>query len=256
MEDRQKEVHELINQGLSAFYKEYHGQAEEIFLKALELDPDNAEVQYQLGSACYYQDRLGEALGYYKKAVELSPDDPHYNFVLGYSLKEDNDLNGAVEALEKSIALDNSDIQVYKNLGETYYLLGEYDKSSESFKEVVNMDSQLENCLYLYISLRRAGKENDAKEILQKANTNVNKGDASYLILRLYLGFIDVDLLQQKAGERVIPCTLYYHCGMGLLFNGKQKEACDFFQKCIDTKLKYIFDYRRAEHELGICNAS
>ncbi len=256
MEDWQKEVQELIKQGLSAFYKEYHGQAEEIFLKALELDPDNAEVQYQLGSACYYQDKLDEALGYYKKAVELAPDDPHYNFVLGYSLKAHNDLNGAAEALEKSIALDNSDVQVYKNLGETYYLLGEYGKSSESFKEVVNMDSQLENYLLLYISLRKAGKENDAKEALQKANTNVNKGDGSYLILRLYMELIDVNLLQEKVGERIIPCTIYYHCGMSLLFDGKQKEACDFFQKCIDTKLKYIIDYRRAEHELGICNAS
>ena len=253
MEDRHKQIDDLIDEGLSQFYIWNNSKAEEIFLKALALDPDNAQIIYQLGSACFYQNRVDESLEYYKKAVLLSPNDAHYHFVFGFALMTQNDLKEAADELERSIEIESSNIQAHKNLGEIYYLLGNYKKSVISFTIAAEKNPYPENYLNQYISLRMSGGKEAALDFLTSSSKNIYKDDPLYLVMRLYLGYIDTDTFIEKIGERLMPCTLFYHCGMRLLFDGNQHKACEFFKKSIETKCTYISEYRRAQHELDAC---
>ncbi|MCU0822736.1 MAG: tetratricopeptide repeat protein [Spirochaetes bacterium] len=250
MEDKKKQADDFINQGLSAFYTWEHSKAEEMFLKALELEPENAEIHYQLGSACFYQGRIKESLEYLRKAISLSPDDPHFHLVLGFTLFADNQLKEAAAELECAIEIDGSDIQARKNLGEIYYLIGEYEKSAVNYAFVAENNPYPENYLNYYISLRMSGKEEAALDYLKSSVKNVHQSDNWYLIMRSYLGFITINDVTDKIGEKLMPCLLFYHCGMRCLFEGNHDMARQFFSKCIETKCSYVAEYRRAQHEL------
>ncbi len=254
MEDKQIQIENFIKEGLSQFYSWNHSKAEEAFLKAFAIDPENAEVLYQLGSVYYYQGRIDGAFEYLKKAVRLSPDDAHYHYVLGFALMENNKLEEAAEELERSVAIDDSYTQGYKNLGEIYYLLDDHEKASKSFSVVAERDQYAENFLNQYISLRKSGGKDASLDFLKSSIKKVFKDDPLFLIMRLYLGFIETADVVEKIGERIMPAVLYYHCGMGLIFKGNKDEACEFFKKCIETKCNWVPEYRRAQHELNSCS--
>lgn len=249
MSDNEKELTNLLNEGISAYYKENFAESEKILLKAKEIDPENDEVNYQLGSACFYQHRVEESLEYYKKAVLLEPDDPHYRFVLGFAYMKNNNIKEAAAEFEESVKLDDSEVQAHKNLGEARYLLGDYLKSADAFMRAAEMDPKAENYIYHYISLRKSGSE-EAVEILRKSGKSVPRDDSLFMIMRLFLGFIDTNLLPGKIGERVMSSSVYYHCGMRELFDGRPDAARDFFRKSVESRQEFIPEYRRAQHEL------
>ncbi len=251
MKDKDKQLDELLNQGLSLYYGERHEEAARVFLKALEIDSNNAEIQYNLGSALYYQNKTGESLGYFKKAVELSPDDPHFRFVLGNTCMELDNIKDAIDEFIKSIEIDNINAHVHKNLGEAYYLIGEYGKSAEVFKTALDMDPNMpEVSIKLHISLRMDNREDEAMEALQKAQKNVSRDNVLFDFIKLYLGYIDEKDLEIKTANRTNNCTLYYHAGTNMIFEENLDEALDYFEKCVDSNLTYIPEYRRAQYEL------
>ncbi len=251
MEDKGKQIEELIEKGRGLLYKQSYKAALEIFLKGLEIDPDNAEIHYCLGSVSYYQGKLKEAHEFYLKAVELNTEDPHYHFVLGNSYMDQGDYMKAVSEFSKSIDIDDTDAHVYKNLGEACYLTGDFGKSAEAFKTVLDMDSSLsEVYISLYISLRKDNRNDEAESVIEKAKKNINKSDTQYQVAKLYLGILDDEDLKNKLGEQRNECMIFYHSGMGMLFNDKPDKARGYFQKCLEKNLTYIPEYRRAQCEL------
>jgi tetratricopeptide (TPR) repeat protein len=251
MADKDTRATELFETGLSLFYREQHRDAQKKFLEALELGADNPELNYFLGNTYYYQNRIDKSLEYYRRAVDLDPEDPHYQFVLGNTYLESNQYPQAVEHLEKSVALDDSEAHVFNNLGEALYLMNEIDKSIKAFEQALELDENLaDTYIWLYLSLRKADKQDPALEVIKKAEKQIDKEDPLHLVIKFYLGHMDVEDLHKKAEDQINTCKFNYHLGMYFIFEGKLDEARESLAQCQHTGLNYITEYRRALNEI------
>jgi adenylate cyclase len=105
--------------------------------RAIELDPNVADVHMYLGYTLNFAGRPDEALGYLNKAIRLNPFPPYY---------------------------------VHRNMGQSYLLKGQYEKALPEFKKALQLapkSSQIHiNLAVIYILL---GREKEARASADKA---------------------------------------------------------------------------------------
>lgn len=94
----------ILRKVAEAFMEANHfGEAEELFIKLLKLNPEEVETYNRLGIALRRQGKYDEAEAYYRLALETHPRNPviHYNLgVLQFSRQErENARNSLMEAI-------------------------------------------------------------------------------------------------------------------------------------------------------------
>lgn len=138
---------------------------------ATQKDPNNAELQYNLGVIAAESNDLKTAEGYYKKAIELNPEyaDAYNNMAvlilsrekaiveemngLGASAADDKRFNelkkeqvdlytSAIPYLQKTMELKPGDIQAAKTLMNIYSVTEQPEKYKEMKAKVEEMESQ------------------------------------------------------------------------------------------------------------------
>jgi tetratricopeptide (TPR) repeat protein len=98
--------------------------------KAVELEPKNAEAQYQLGYVqLFMKQNAAGAVSPFEKAVSLEPGNVQYRTSLGAALSETNQLERAVAELTKVVSTDG-----YKGWDAPFYL-GAAQLKSKRYKE-------------------------------------------------------------------------------------------------------------------------
>lgn len=103
---RSNRVSELVSTAIQLNGSQQYAAAEKIFLKAIKLDPTNANAGLNLGYSLHMQGKLEEAKPWHEKTA-ASQDYAglgNYNMACYYSLK--NQTDQAIEAFEKAIATD------------------------------------------------------------------------------------------------------------------------------------------------------
>ncbi|MGF1601900.1 MAG: tetratricopeptide repeat protein [Thermosynechococcaceae cyanobacterium] len=98
-------VDATIEQAHRAFKEGRYAEAEVLWRKVLEEQPNSAEAFYQLGFSLHLQEEIGSAIAAYRKAISLKPDydAPHMN--LGLALIELQQLDEAAQSFERVLAL-------------------------------------------------------------------------------------------------------------------------------------------------------
>lgn len=87
-----------------------------------------------------YHQRLGGVEELYREAAELDPDNDEIIYGLGTILQENFLPTEAVEVLRRAIALDPTDPQAHNNLGNAYYSLQRWNEMEEEFRTAVALD--------------------------------------------------------------------------------------------------------------------
>jgi tetratricopeptide (TPR) repeat protein len=99
--------------------------AEPAFRKALELNPDNADILNYLGYSLIDQGlKLDEALDMVRKAVELEPDSGYIIDSLGWAFFRLGRFEEAVVELERAIAIMPGDPVINDHMGDAYWAVG------------------------------------------------------------------------------------------------------------------------------------
>ena len=142
-----------------------------LLTKATEMDPKNAELQYNLGVISAESDQPEEARGHYEKAIELDPD--YINAYINLSalvlakeepiIKEMNSLGSskadnakydelreertelykeAVPYLTKALEIGPKNINAARTLMNIYSILGETDKYKSLKEKVEAMEGE------------------------------------------------------------------------------------------------------------------
>lgn len=101
-------------------------ETEELSIKAFGL----------LESGQYY-----EAIVIYEKALELEPENPKLLFDLSGTYSQTNDLEKAIVLLDKAIMIDSTCAEFYNNRGLLYYKLIENNKAAFDFNKAIEIDS-------------------------------------------------------------------------------------------------------------------
>ena len=173
--------------------------------KAIKLDPDYSKAYYEIARIYQKQNNYNSAISSIKNAINYKNAEPTYLELLGTLYYETGSVKQAVEVLNKSIKIDSQNpnvffilgnIYIFKlnnpqkalgyykkavllnpdlpnalvNLGNTYALLGQFDKAVDSYKKEILFRK---NSTRAYINLSKIykmqGKLNEAFGLLRKA---------------------------------------------------------------------------------------
>jgi tetratricopeptide (TPR) repeat protein len=248
---------------------------------AYERTPKNVDSIIWFARRTAYLGRLREAIEIYGRGVALYPDNPWLYRHRGHRYISVREIDLAVADLERAMKLvagkpdevepdgqpnaQNTPIgtlhsNIAYHLGLAYYLKGEYAKAAEVYrrelKDARNDDRRVSTAHWLYMSLRRLGKNAEAAEMLKPFNApmNVIENETYYRLMKMYNGRMSVDsvLPVNASGEMsVTDATAAYGIANWHLYNGRRAEAERIFQRILAGGQWGAFGYIAAERDMA-----
>ncbi|HEX2912350.1 MAG TPA: tetratricopeptide repeat protein [Chloroflexia bacterium] len=143
--------------------------AAQLYLDAIEEEPEHAKSYVALGQVLMAMDRPEDGQLYLQRAMEIDPNDPSAPMYLGYAYYAQNNLEKALEAFQQSVNLEPDNHIARNNLGYAQYLVGDLDNAVESFTVAGDYGSDR---AYYNLGMVRLlqGNEKAAWEAYQEAN--------------------------------------------------------------------------------------
>lgn len=108
--------------------RQWH-EAQALFTKALELNPNLEGAHLELGYVYYKRHLYDLEAREYEKALTLNPENADALFSLASNLESRGHYNEAIEKYERVIALDRENADAYYELGLAYLAQGKKDKA-------------------------------------------------------------------------------------------------------------------------------
>jgi arylsulfatase A-like enzyme/Tfp pilus assembly protein PilF len=227
-------------------------------LAALALEPDSADLQYDVGNVRAAQGKTDEAIGYYRKALELDPkySDAHHN--LGTSLAALGRVDEAISHYEKALEITPRAADVHAHLADALLLRGRVDEAVAHYRKALEIKSDnLRVQVSLADILAGRGEGDEAIAHYRKA-LEIKPDDADALNnLGLCLagrGQLDEAITLYRKTLEVRPDYAPAHNNLGLAFaaRGKYDEAIGHYEKAIAIKP----DFAAAHNNLGAALAA
>lgn len=258
--------------------------------KALQLNPNDSEIFYNVGNTLKQLNKLDEALVYYENAIRLNPNyieaynnlaitqkeknnlkesiniyyklieiDPNYAEAynnLGIVLKDSYKLKEAKKNYEKAIKLKPNYAEAYNNLGITLRELGNLNKSINNYRKAIELKpNYAEAYSNLGVVLREIGKIKESENYYLKAiELEPNYSVAYYnlgLTLRELGNLYKAEASYKKAIE-LDPKYAEAYNNLGILLRqlGKLEESEESFKKAIHFKKNYADAYNNLSFTL------
>jgi tetratricopeptide (TPR) repeat protein len=132
---------ELCNQSRdSKTAKARQEEAIAAYRKAIELDPKDATVHYNLGFVLFEHGNLDEAIDAYHKAIELDPKHAAAYCNLGLALRLKRKLDESIAACRKAIELDSKNANAHNILGMAFEAQGKVDDAIAAYRKAIELD--------------------------------------------------------------------------------------------------------------------
>ena len=243
--------------------------------------PTNADSIIWYGRRLGYLGRLREAIDVYSRGITLYPDNPWLYRHRGHRYISVRELDRAAADLERAAELTrgkpdeiepdgqpnakNSPIgtlqsNIAYHLALAYYLKGDFVRALPVYRQEIadarNDDRVVSTAHWLYMSLRRLGRDAEAAQVLVpiRRDMNVIENDTYHRLLLLYKGELPVDsvLTVGPSGEMsVTDATGAYGVGNWHLYNGRRAEAERIFRRILAGGQWGAFGYIAAEAEMA-----
>ena len=214
--------------------------------KCVELGPQDAEANYNLGVLLQEQARLEEAKESYAQAIALKPDYAEAHNNLGVTLQELEKLDEAEASYTKAIALKPDYAEAYSNLGATLQALGRLEEAEASFRQAIALKPNYATAYTnLGATLQNLGRLEEAEASLRQAIAlKPDCATAAQNMVKLPVGQLDLKILDlcDKAlfvqSESVKNQASYYFSQANLLkHKGLMEQSFDEF--CKANKLRW-----------------
>ena len=148
---------------------------------------------------------------------------------------------------------------IWYHLGLVHYLKGDFARAlwayGEAEKVSTNADMLVATTHWLYMTLRRLGREKEAESVLAKVRDDldvIENGDY-YKLIKLYKGQIKAETLLAEIGQTsdsLGNATLGYGLGNWFLYNGRRAQAEKIFRQVTGGNQWASFGFIAAEAEL------
>ncbi len=151
---------------------DYYNEAEELFKKALEINPRNESACVGLGWVYIGQAKSAEKEAFFKKQLELNPKNNSAYHMLGWLQMQQGKYSEAEESFEKALELDFRNEDVYIKLGWLYMTQKKYAQAERLFKRLIELEPQNERGYRDLVTLYEdMGRFNLAKDYADKAES-------------------------------------------------------------------------------------
>lgn len=143
------EVQGLFDSGLKLAGEGKHEEAIAEFKKALEKDPEQANIMGNMAESYIKLEKNDEALDVYKKAVTVDPGNAALFTNMGVLLSKMGKNTESQEAFKKAAALNPaSSAQNYYNIGATMVNNGKMQEAAEAFRQAIAADTNFAEAYY------------------------------------------------------------------------------------------------------------
>ena len=242
--------------------------------------PSDADAAIWFGRRLAYLGYYQEAISVYTDGIAEHPEDARFLRHRGHRYVTTRNLDSAVEDLAraaklvqgkpdqiepdglpnaKGIPTSTLKSNIWYHLGLAHYLAGDFERALSSYEEDLqaasNPDMLVAASHWLYMTLRRLGRPNEAAEVLDAihAEMDIIENHSYHRLLLMYKGEIPVEeLLEEARGDDAIRnATIAYGIGNWFLYNGDEERAREIFQEILTGPQWAAFGYVAAEAEMA-----
>jgi tetratricopeptide (TPR) repeat protein len=253
-------------------------------LAELEADPDGADALIWVGRRYAYLGSYREAIETFTRGIETHPEDPRFYRHRGHrwiTVREPDRaiadfriaadlIQGTEDEVEpdgqpnaRGIPTSTLHFNILYHYGLAHFIKGDFEDAEAVYRRCmdasVHADSKVATAHWLYMTLRRLGREDEARSLAQGwdlegwADEIIESG--SYLeLLELYAGprsSSGQPLLELDPGT-LEGATLGYGIGNFHYYNGRIQEAREIFRGIVGARDQWAaFGYIAAEAELA-----
>lgn len=233
--------------------------------KSLAADPKSVERALQLSKAEAARRQYREAVATTTQALTFAPKNADLYLERGHRELGLRQFKAAMNDLEQATRLAPEMLDAYYHLGLAHYFLGEFDEAAALFGKARALaksnDSLIDCSNWLYVSLRRAGKEQDAVEALARITSDVKNTEPHlYFYLRLlhfYQGQLTAEAVlppppaaaDDLEGELAFD-TVGYGVGNWHLYHDNRSSAVSLFRNVVKGEAWNSWGFIGSELEL------
>ncbi|MGQ7936836.1 tetratricopeptide repeat protein [Paraburkholderia sp. D1E] len=116
-----------------------HAEAAELVRRAVNLRPEDAALQLNLGNALKALGKIDDAIEQFRNALTLAPSFPMAHYNLGNAYASVGRHEDAADAFEKSLRLQPNDASSHNNLGNALHALGRHTDAITSFQRALEL---------------------------------------------------------------------------------------------------------------------
>ncbi|HEV2490264.1 MAG TPA: tetratricopeptide repeat protein [Candidatus Acidoferrales bacterium] len=234
--------------------------------KKLAADPKNASLVLALSQAQAGRRQYREAVATCTEGLGFAPDNANLYIERGHREVGLREFARAQSDLEHAVSIDPKKLDAYYHLGLAHYFQGQFDAAAESFQKALalakNDDSVIDCTNWLYVSLRRAGKDKEAAETLKRITPEMKNTEPHlffYLqLLRFYQGAkTEQEVLPAKLADpndtegELLFDTVTYGVGNWHLYNHEPARATELFKQVVTGNAWNAWGFVGAETELA-----
>jgi tetratricopeptide (TPR) repeat protein len=178
--------------------------------KKLAGDPSNPSLVLALSLAQAGRRQYREAVATCTRGLTAAPDNADLYVERGHRELGLREFPRAMHDLEHAASLDPKKLDAHYHLGLAHYFQGQFDEAAEAFHRALalaaNDDSVIDCSNWLYVSLRRAGKEGEAARVLTRITPETKNTEPHLLfylqLLRFYQGAkAERDILPERPAD-------------------------------------------------------
>lgn len=173
-EVKQSRVGFLISTGVEYADEGEYEEAENAYLRALEVDDQNPEILSRLAALYVQMDRFREAADIFKELTERFPENPmtHNNLAWCYATGPDvRNKTLALRHAREALLYAPLNPSIWNTLAESYYMAGDYDKafrSAEHALELLQANNPSKETLESFVAqLEKIALARDAWKMLE-----------------------------------------------------------------------------------------
>jgi tetratricopeptide (TPR) repeat protein len=253
-----------------------------------EADRDDADAIIWLGRRLAYLGRYREAVEVFSEGARKHPEDARMYRHRGHRWITLRDLDRAVADFERARALiegtadevepdgapnrygiptSTLHTNIGYHLGLARFLQGRFDEAAEAYRwtlaaaldweprdpEHRSADMHVATADWLYMTLRRLGRDGEAAEVLEPihAGMRILENDSYHRRLLMYRGEVDPAELLDDGADDLQMATQGYGVGHWYLLDGDAAEAERIFRRVIGYGNWPAFGHIAAEAELA-----
>ena len=250
---------------------------------ALAADPNNLDLIIAAARAHDVALQFDASIELYTKAIGLAPDDVRAYRFRGHRYISTRRFDLAIRDLEKALALAPSSFDVVYHLGLAYFLTAQFPAAARTYQGCLDRktpdtglpagwrdcaalsaaaerddESRIGISDWLYRSLRRAGRNEDASALLRgiPEELPVKENEAYYRALLFYKGArTEAQVLPEEAFKENTGVTVGYGLANFYLAEGQTAKACALLRRLVQDEAHWnAFGFIGAEADLTRAN--
>ena len=198
-----------------------------------------------VGITNFAKNKSQEALSFFQKAIQLNPEDPDLNYFIGICQNNVGDYQGAMESFTKILETEPWNIPTKLKMAIIFHNLKMWDSAEEIHRSILKKNPGFADVHYhLGLSLMSQGKTKEAAASFEQAL----KINPNYTGARLKLGIVQICMSEYDKAFNTLNCInkkhpeyadVHYLIALIKEKTNAPEEAIEYLNKALRISPKY-----------------